>query len=369
MGLFPYNFIVVKYSSYGKEQMSRYMSNIFIILAFTFFLVFFVLILLREHLFSDYQDSVFLIMMISLYTLFAVIFKIFSTIIQLEKNAIKYAIFQFIFAASSVLLMLLLIIQYHWKWQGKFYAELTVLALLSLYAVYYMIKKEYITLDPDREKIKELIAYLLPLTFSVVGLFIMGTIDKVFLAKYMDFEAVGIYTVAMTMAVIVNIIYDSSLTAWIPFFYEKLNHGQTGDMRFVIKITLLFSAGVIIVTIFYLLLFPYVFSIMIDEKFNDAMLYIPILVIGFGFEGLRKPLVGFLTHTNKVKSVGAITFAAAILNIILNIVLIQKYGIYGAAYATLFSFAFLYLITLYFVHKYCKISWTFLNLNKHQCNK
>ncbi len=369
MGLFPSSFLMVKYSVYGKEQISRYMSNIFIILAFTFFLVFFVLILLQDHLFSDFQDGFFLIAMISLYTLFQVIFNIFNTIIQLEKNAIKYAIFQFIFVVSSISVALLLIIQLHWGWKGKFYAELTVLLLLALYAFYYFVKNEYLVFDLDREKLNELFAYLFPMSFHVVGLFIIGTIDKIFLAKYMNLEAVGIYAVAMTMAVIVNIVYDSVMKAWSPFFYEKINHGQTEDMRFIIKIVLLFNVAVVIFTILYLLLFPYVFSIMIDEKFNDAMLYIPILVIGFGIEGMRKPLVGFLAHANKVKTLGAVTLVTAIINIILNIVLIQEYGIYGAAYAALFSFAFLYLMTLYFVHKYCRISWTFSNLDKHLCNK
>ncbi len=369
MGLFPSNFIIVKYSLYGKELMSKYMSNIFIILASTFFLTFFILILLRDYLFSDFQDSFFLIVMIVFYTLFSVIFSIFNTIIQLEKNAIKYAIFQFIWVLASISIALLLIIQFHWGWKGKFYAELTILFLLTLHTLYYFVKNKYIVFDLDIEKIKELVSYLFPLTFFVVGLFIMGTIDKIFLAKYMNLEAVGIYAIAMTMSIIVNVVYDSVMKAWFPFFYEKLNHGQTEDMHFVIKTILLYKVAVIVFMLLYLFLIPYIFDIMIDEKFNEALLYIPILVIGFTFEGLRKPLAGFLTHADKVKTLGAVTFIAAIINILLNIALIQEYGIYGAAYATLFSFAFLYFATLYFVHKHCKISWTLSNVDQHRCIK
>ena len=41
-----------------------------------------------------------------------------------------------------------------------------------------------------------------------------------------------------------------------------------------------------------------------------------------------------------------------------NIALIQKYGISGAAYATIIAFALLYIVTLFLVFRYCEIRWT-----------
>ncbi len=352
MGFWPPNFIMAKFSTFGKKKMSLYFSNIFVILAVTFFGVFLFFLATKDIFFVNFNDTFELIVLISFYTLFMVVFNIFNTIIQLEKNAVKYALFQTFYLFCSLGIALVLIILFHFDWRGKFYAELFILSLISTYAIYYFVKEGYLRFDFDLKKIKTLVFYLFPMTFHVIGLFLMGTIDKVFLAKYLDLESVGIYTIAMTMSIIVNIVYDSAIKAWEPYFFEKIVTNSKSDQKFIIKTVLIYSVFVILTAYVYLSLIPVIFSVMIDEKFNSSLLYIPLLVIGFAFEGLRKPLASFLMHKNMVKTLGVISLFAAGVNILLNIVLIQKYAIAGAAYATIFSFAVLYFITLFLVFKH-----------------
>ncbi len=360
IGLFPSNFLLVKYSACSKEEIGKYISNIFIILVATYFMVLGILFLTEGLIFDNIEDSKTLLFLISIYALLSVIFRMLSTIIQLEKNALKYALFQFLWVATSISIALVLIIEFDWGWRGKFYAELFILLCLAIYTVYYFIKNRYLIFDFSRDRLKELFFYLFPLTFAVVGSFLMGTIDKVILSKYMNLEAVGVYAIAMTMAVIINIVFDAAMKSWEPYFFEKLNRGSLADMKMVVKVIILYKLFVILFSLFYLFIIPYIFDFMVDDKFSEAMLYIPILVIAFAFEGLRKSLAGFLTQENRVKTLGGINFLAAILNIILNIILIPKLGIYGAAYATLISFATLYIVTFYLALSHSKLSWRVL---------
>ncbi len=358
IGLWPSNFVMAKFSSYGKEKMSKYLSNILLIIVATFFVVMGMMYLFEETLFTNFHNRGTLILLISVYTLFLVIFNTFNTIVQLEKNALKYAMFQSFYLFSSLGLALLLIIVFGFDWRGKFYAELLILAFLAAYSLWYFVRAGYLVADVNMHRLRELLAYLFPLTFFVVGLFLMGTIDKVILAKYMNIEAVGIYTIAMTMSIIVNIIYDSAIKAWEPHFFERIATKTPEDMNFIIKTVLLYSLFVVVGSAIYILLIPYVFHIMIDAKFSESLQYIPLLVIGFSLEGLRKPLASFLMHKDKVKTLGIITLLAALVNIVLNVILIQKYGISGAAYATISAFGLLYVVTLFLVFRYCDIRWT-----------
>ena len=364
IGLWPSNFIMAKFSSFGKEKMSLYMYNIFIITFVTFLLVLGVMFAFENSLFVNFENRAELIVLISVYTLFVVIFNIFNTIIQLEKNALKYALFQSIYMFSSLGLALLLIIVFHFDWHGKFYAELFVLSLLCIYIFYYLIKEGYLRFSFDLDKLRELFSYLFPMTFHVIGLFLMGTADKVFLAKYLNLEVVGIYTIAMTMSIIVNIVYDSAIKAWEPYFFEKIATGKQADMNFILKSLVLYEGFVIVAAFVYIQLVPYIFAFMINAKFDDALAVIPLLVIGFSFEGLRKPLASFLMHKNKVKTLGVISFIAAFINIGLNIVLIQKYGINGAAYATIAAFSFLYVVTFILVFKYYDLTSVIMRWRK-----
>ena len=96
---------------------------------------------------------------------------------------------------------------------------------------------------------------------------------------------------------------------------------------------------------------------MINEKFEEAILLIPILALGFTFEGLRKVLEAPLVFKHKVKSLAVITLLAGLINIVLNYFLIKLYGIDGAAYSTLISFSFLYLISFILLVKEIKLPW------------
>ncbi len=357
IGFFPSTFVMVKYSKFGKQKMAKYISNILILMTITFLVVLFFLYVSKDYIFSSYQESGYLVLYIAFLCFFQVFWQQFSTIIQLEKNALKYVLFQFVQTMTTIGLALLLIVNLSWGWEGKFFAELFIYFLSACYAIYYMHKNGYISADFDAKKLKELFSYLFPLSFYVVGLFIMGTIDKLFLANLISLEAAGIYAIAITMTIIINIVFDAVLKAWEPYLFELLSSDKHSDQIQVVKGTYLYSIFVLIFMVLYILFVPYLFDLMINEKFNEALLYIPILVIAYSFEGLRKPVTELLNYLDKVKTVGGITIVAAIVNIILNIFLIKIYGIYGAAYATAISFAILYFITIFYVHKYCNLPW------------
>jgi O-antigen/teichoic acid export membrane protein len=357
IGFFPSTFVMVKYSKYGKDKMAKYISNVLVLMFVSFLAVLILLYLSKDFIFSSYGDSGYLVIYIAFLCFFQVFWQQLTTIIQLEKDALKFVIYQFVQTLATIGLALLLIIQFSWGWKGKFYAELSIFFISACYALYYLKKNRYIKLDFDTVKIKELFNYLFPLSFYVVGLYLMGTIDKIFLANLVSLEAAGIYAIAITMSIVINMVFDAVLRAWEPYLFELLNKNNHEDNIKVVKVTYLYSLFVIGFMFAYILFVPYLFDIMIDDKFNEALLYIPILIVAYSFEGLRKPITELLNHLDKVKTVGTITFLAALLNIILNIILIKEYGTYGAAYATAISFIFLYIATFYYTYKHCDLPW------------
>jgi O-antigen/teichoic acid export membrane protein len=357
IGFFPSTFVMVKYSKFGKEKMAKYISNVLVLMFVSFLVVLTLLYFSRDFIFSSYGDSGYLVIYIAFLCFFQVFWQQLTTIIQLEKDALKFVIYQFIQTIATIGLALLLIIKFSWGWEGKFYAELSIFFVSACYSLYYLKKNGYIKLDFDSLKIKELFNYLFPLSFYVVGLYLMGTIDKIFLANLVSLEAAGIYAIAITMSIVINMVFDAILRAWEPYLFELLDKNNHEDNIKVVKVTYLYSLFVIGFMFIYILFVPYLFDIMIDEKFNEALLYIPILVVAYSFEGLRKPITELLNHLDKVKTVGVITFLAAVLNVILNIILIKEYGTYGAAYATAISFIFLYVVTFYYTYKHCNLPW------------
>jgi len=357
VGFFPSIFLLSKFSNYGKEKIAEYLHHIFTITFISSILILFVLILCQDILLPEIENKTILMFIIILYALFNVFFKILDTIIQLEQKAIKFAILQTFQSIASLGLGLILIIEFSWDWKGKYYAEILILFFIFIYALYYIFKNNYYKFNTDYSKLKELIKFLFPLTFSVLGLYILGTIDRIFVANMLGLEAAGIYNIAITMAIIINMVYDSIYKAITPIIYENLSKENINSEVKVVKLIYIYSASVIFIYMIYITLLPFIFNIMINIKFNEALVLIPILAIGLTFEGLRKAIESPMVFKNKVKSLALITILASTLNIILNYYLIKIYGINGAAYATVISFFILYILNFILLLKSSKLPW------------
>jgi O-antigen/teichoic acid export membrane protein len=79
---------------------------------------------------------------------------------------------------------------------------------------------------------------------------------------------------------------------------------------------------------------------LIPVSYHEAHSIIPIIIFGYFVNGLYYFAVQPIFYFNKTIYLPFLTFASASVNIIVNMILIPLYGIYGAAYATVISFIF-----------------------------
>lgn len=101
-------------------------------------------------------------------------------------------------------------------------------------------------------------------------------------------------------------------------------------------------------------------SILFAKDFFVAWKYSMVLIIGSSFHAISGFLGSVFTTVKKTKVLFHSTFCGALLNIILNAILISFYGIMGAVIATSASYVFTYIIRRYSARKYIKIETPFL---------
>ena len=78
------------------------------------------------------------------------------------------------------------------------------------------------------------------------------------------------------------------------------------------------------------------------------------MLIGTAFHSLSGFLGTIFTSAKKTNNLFVSTFAGAILNIVLNLILIPKYAAFGAAFATMTSYVIVYIIRLVKSRQYLK---------------
>jgi O-antigen/teichoic acid export membrane protein len=118
--------------------------------------------------------------------------------------------------------------------------------------------------------------------------------------------------------------------------------------------------GIMIMLIFPLIiggiiLAPEIITFVYGESFVPSILVFQILILTTAPIFLSSPLGNALIISNQQKKTFLITLSGAAINIILNIILIPKFSLYGAAAATLITYMFIMFLFFISIFKYTQI--------------
>ncbi len=178
-------------------------------------------------------------------------------------------------------------------------------------------------------------------------------IDSLMVGHFMNETEVGYYAVAVLFVEGIRLIPDSVqkvVTPAIANYYGKNDYIniikiiKTSVLR-VFVITLLASLSI-------LLLGQFLIEMLFTEDFLPAYEPLLILLVGSLIYGPISSINGTLPGIGKVDVMFKISLICALMNIVLNIFMIPKYGITGAAIATSTSLIFTALIRVYFIKVY-----------------
>lgn len=193
----------------------------------------------------------------------------------------------------------------------------------------------------DRAFVRKFVTYSLPLLpFSLVGYFSGSYVDAIFVSKFLSTSDLGIYSVATQINGIALQLPTLANSLLLPLFVtlqrETENQRSFNYFRNVLP-TLTLLWGLACTTLAFVAYFaiPLVFG----SEFQAATMPLWILLTA---SGLSAPILfGYSAYSHAVSATYISTaagVASAISNILLNYLLIPRFGIVGCAWATLFSF-------------------------------
>ena len=189
---------------------------------------------------------------------------------------------------------------------------------------------------------REMILYSIPLIPNCVLWWISNLSDRYFLSFFIGLSATGIYSVANKIPTILNQVNLMLIKAWQT---SAISEEKSNDFfQYDIKIFKLYYS---ILSVFSSLLIVFnkkLLLLLIGEEFISAWKYIPLLILGFYFLSLASFAGVKYTVNKKTNKILKSSLICAIVNIVLNFVLIPKFKIYGAVVATTISYFLLFLI-------------------------
>lgn len=271
-------------------------------------------------------------------------FKLLSKKMVITNNIIK--IFSYLFTYIGIYLNYSIIILPLINICGSF------LRIIILKSFYYKEYKEKVKYFIDKRILIKILKESYYLWLGVIAFIIYTQIDKIMIGNYMDKKDVGVYNIALQLSGILAILIGPFQNSIYPKLLELYKRDYKKYKSLYLKVNTIFTqiyiVGVISSIFVVKWLFPYIYS----KEYYGAVGCYSILTISIFFKANGALQTGHMTLKKITKKSFYKTFFGLGLNILLNIYLIPKYGINGAAIATAVTQIFVLFILDYFIKDY-----------------
>lgn len=178
----------------------------------------------------------------------------------------------------------------------------------------------------------------LPLLPHTLSLKVLAGADKIMIYTMLNATATALYSVSYSVAVVVNLIKTSIIDAIRPWMYTCLRDHETDNMKYVMNGLLIFVSAL---TLVFVAFAPEVIKLIAPTGYYEAIFCMPPVMISSFFTFLYSIFSIIEMYYEETKKVMVASFAAAVLNIILNAFYIPVYGYIAAAFTTLICYVFL----------------------------
>jgi O-antigen/teichoic acid export membrane protein len=196
----------------------------------------------------------------------------------------------------------------------------------------------------DRAQLRTMLAYGLPLVPAALATWVTFAVDRALLASMRGLFDVGYYALASKIAAPLFMALNAFTVAWLPFILNQPPQRQL-ELRARAMTAVAAAAGIGYVGI--LLFTPQLINLLGGPAFHRSTRAVPGIALGWLFWGLAFVLATEFVISRRTRVVGLGTLAAAVANVLLNLVLIPRYGFAGAAWSTAATFGLL--AAIYFV--------------------
>lgn len=309
------------------------------------------LILPIANLFENVSDySIY----IYLYTLTLAFSQIFLCYLRGKEFLLKYSIGNIIQSLTIAIFNIIFLIGMKKGIEGYLMAYILANVCTGLYGfwagkVNLVIKKYSI----DMELSKNMIKYSVVLIPNSFMWWIMNSSDRMMVSAMISVTANGVYAVAYKIPTLLSTITTIFNQAWS---YSAIREDESEDKEEynnrvydnLVTIVIVVATGLLMI------MKPFL-SVYVGKEYYATWHYVPYLIVGFVFMTLGSFIA--TSYTVHKDSMGFLISGTvgAIINLILNFILIPMMGVSGAAFATCISYFGVFVYRIKDTQKYIKL--------------
>ena len=276
-----------------------------------------------------------------------------------------YAIDGIITTITMILLNLLFLGVFHLGVTGYILA----ISFADIFSIAFLcwkagLHKQYKPIKQDKQMRLTMLKYSIPLMPTTVMWWIINVSDTFMVTAFFGSGANGIYSFAYKFPNLAAIVVGIFSQAWHMSAITERNSRTISNFYsnvFSLMQTVMFLAAAGIMLILRPMIMPFFGS----DEFVSAYFYVPTLLLAVVFQSFNNFLSSIYEASNKTTHSLISSAIGAVINIVLNLILLPTIGIIGAAIATLASYVAVFVYRVIDTNKllYMDIKWRKIAIN------
>ena len=209
----------------------------------------------------------------------------------------------------------------------------------------------------DIIQLKKLLRLALPIAYAILMSWIISSSDRYILKLYHPLTEVGLYDLGYKLGRVINILLIVPFsTAWAVIMFKIAEKKDAG--RIFSKFLTYYYCSILFIGFSISVFAKEIIEVVATPAFLDSYKVIPIITLSHILGGTYYFWTFGPALKNLTKEYIA-TSCAVFTNLALNFLLIPKFGMMGAAYATVISYLVMALVMLYYSNKYYFVKYEY----------
>lgn len=330
------------------EERDQYHSSLLLLMLFLlgFFLLF-------GFLFRYFWGGLFslspsLIVPLVLYSFSTSLMLFFNAALVLDYQYKPYLKVSLFFSLSSILLSVFFILVCFPdnRASGRILGGVIPISLVGCYILWFYFRKQRPKVRRDYWSYGLKIS--LPLISHGLSQLILTQFDRIMILRMIGASAAGIYSLAYTLATVLQIIFSSLDSIWTTWFFDKMSKNDVMAIKSKSRYYVFFVS---LFTVIFFLVAPEVIKVFASRSYWDAMYVVIPVCLSIYFSFLYFFPAGVEYYHKKTVFIAIGTMSAAAVNVLLNLWCIPRYGYTSAAYTTVASYLLYFIFHLLIVWK------------------
>ncbi|UAM97196.1 oligosaccharide flippase family protein [Polaribacter litorisediminis] len=289
----------------------------------------------------DFYPYIVVAIFINFFNLFSILP---SALFRVIEKPLPLTILNILRGVITFILTLVLVIYFNYTALGVLYANLIVNFIFAF--IFLMMVRNHIIWNLNLTQIKKVLAFSLPLVPGSIAYYLTTISDRILIDRYLSLSDLGIYSIAATIAFILNIFSYGAYKAFEPYIFKNW-----GSKQFLAIFENIRNSFVYVLLIGVLCLSVFskeFFILMTDIKFHEAYWYVPLIIIGVYSASLSMLYGTIITAKEKTKINSLISMIGATISVTLNMIFLPKYGLFTAAIVSSFAMTVMLSISIWY---------------------